>query len=186
MQEKTTYPNPNRAPKKFTAKSLHGRTRLMVVSYKDTHRFLNFCINVFGWDMIETPEAASGIPAGDPHPGMLVATGPAQYDYEGVTPGHMNLFVHWAPGKLEKIGPFMEIDMDHPLEETIKKITDHGGKLILDKTKSALAKPLDDSKQSWQPHAVIEDPSGNCICGNVRRRELGTNLKRNTTSDSQF
>ena len=48
--------------------------------------------------------------------------------------------------------------MEHPLEETIQKILDHGGKLILDKSKSALAKPLDDSKQSWQPHAVIEEP----------------------------
>ena len=60
MAEKTTYPHPSRPPKKFTAKSLHGRTRLMVVSYKDLHNFLNFAVNVFGWDMIETPEAASG------------------------------------------------------------------------------------------------------------------------------
>ena len=150
MKEKLTYPNPGREPKKFTAKSLHGRTRLMVVSYKDLRRFQNFCINVFGWDMIETPEAASGVPAGDPHPGLLIATGPAQYDYEGVTAGHMNLFSHWAPGELEKIGSFMEIDMENPLEDTIGKITAHGGTLILDKKKSAIAKPLDDSKQSWQ------------------------------------
>ena len=86
MAENTTDPHPSRPPKKFTAKSLHGRTRLMVVSYKDLHNFLNFAVNVFGWDMIETPEAASGVPAGDPHPGLLVASGPAQYDYEGVPP----------------------------------------------------------------------------------------------------
>ena len=135
----------------------------MVFTYKDLHRFQNFNINVFGWDMIETPEAASGIPAGDPHPSLLLASGPAQYDYEGVTPGHMNGFLHWAPGELEKIGPFMEIDMERPLEETIQKILDHGGKLILDKSKSALAKPLDDSKQSWEIHAVIEDPAGNYL-----------------------
>ena len=158
-----TYPNPNRPPKKFTEKSLHGRTRSLVFTYKDLHRFQNFNINVFGWDMIETPEAASGIPAGDPHPSLLLASGPAQYDYEGVTPGHMNGFLHWAPGELEKIGPFMEIDMERPLEETIQKILDHGGKLILDKSKSALAKPLDDSKQSWEIHAVIEDPAGNYL-----------------------
>lgn len=163
MAEKTTYPNPDRPPKKFTARSLHGRTRLMVITYKDLHRFMNFYINVFGHDMIEMPEAASGVPAGDPHPGLLVATGPAQYDYEGVTPGHMNLFVHWAPGKVEKIGPMTEIDMEAPLEETIQKMIAHGGKLILDKTESALAKPLDDSKQSWQPHAVIADPAGNYL-----------------------
>lgn len=163
MAEKTTYPCPNRPPKKFTAKSLHGRTRLMCISYKDLHRFQNFCINVFGWDMIETPEAASGVPAGDPHPGLIVATGPAQYDYEGVTPGHMNAFIHWAPGALQKIGPFMEIDMEAPLEETIQKMLDHGGRLILDRNLSVMAKPLDDSKQSWQPHAVIEDPAGNYL-----------------------
>ncbi len=163
MAEKTTYPHPNRPPKKYPKKSLHGRTRLMVMTYRDLKRFQNFYIHVFGWDMIETPEAASGIPAGDPHPGLLMATGPAQYDYEGVTPGHMNLFVHCAPEASEKICPFMEIEMEVPLEETIGKILGHGGKLILDKSKSALAKPLDDSKQSWQPHAVIEDPAGNYL-----------------------
>ncbi|HOO52242.1 MAG TPA: hypothetical protein PLK94_13235 [Alphaproteobacteria bacterium] len=81
MAKKTMYPNPGRSPQKFTAKSLHGRTRLMVITYKDLRRFMKFYINVFGWDMIETPEAASGIPAGDPHPGLLIATGPAQYDF---------------------------------------------------------------------------------------------------------
>lgn len=163
MEKKTTYPHPNRPPKKFTAKSLHGRTRLMTYSYKDKDRFLKFCINVFGYDVIEAPEAASGKPAGDPHPGLLVATGPAQYDYEGVTPGHMNLMPFWAPGELEKIGPIMEIDMERPLEETIQAIVDHGGTLILDPGKSSLAKPLDDSKQSWEVHAVIEDPCGNYL-----------------------
>lgn len=49
---KTTYPNPNRPPKKFTEKSLHGRTRLTVITYKDLRRFQNFYIHVFGWDMI--------------------------------------------------------------------------------------------------------------------------------------
>ena len=162
--EKTTYPNVNRPPKKFTKKDLHGRTRLYCITYKDLKRFQTFYINVFGWDMIEMPEAASGVPAGDSHPGLLVATGPAQYDYEGVTPGHMNAFVHWAGGgDVQKMGPFMEVTMDAPLEETIKKITDHGGKLILDTSKSVIAKPLDDSKQSWQPQAVIEDPAGNYL-----------------------
>ena len=87
-----------------------------------------------------------------------------RYDYEGVTPGHMNLFVHPSNREcVEKLGPFMEIDMDHPLEETIQKMIDHGGTLILDKQLSCLAKPLDDSKQSWEPHAVIEDPCGNYL-----------------------
>jgi len=163
MAVQTTYPNPNRPPKKFTAKSLHGRTRAWVMTYTDLHRLLDFYIHVFGWDMIEAPEAASGIPAGDPHPGLIAATGPAQYDYEGVTPGHMNMFMHWAPGNVERQGPFTEIEMDQPLEITVQKMLDHGGKLILDTTKSAVAKPLDDSKQSWQIHAVIEDPGGNYL-----------------------
>lgn len=80
MAEKMRYPNPGRPPKRFTAKSLHGRTRAWVITYKDLRRFMDFYIHVFGWDMIEAPEAASGIPAGDPNPGLLAATGPAQYD----------------------------------------------------------------------------------------------------------
>ena len=161
MSEKTDK-YPYRAPKKYPKKDLHGRPRVMQMQYADFKRFQKFYVNVFGWDMIEMPEAASGIPAGDPNPALLVATGPAQYDYEGVTPGHMNLCARPAyEGHLEKIGPWTEIEMDAPLEETIKKMTDHGGKLILDKKVSSFAKPLDDSKQSWEIHAVIEDPAGN-------------------------
>ena len=157
---KATYPKPSRPPKKFTKKSLHGRCRSSCYTYTDLKRFQDFYINVFGWDAIETPEAASGIPAGDPHPGLLIATGPAQYDYEALTIGHANLFVHWAP-RVQQIGPFMEISMDDPLEDTIQMLIDHGGTLVLDKKKSVLAKQLDDSKQSWEIHAVVEDPCGN-------------------------
>ena len=150
---KTTYPKVDRPPKKFTKKSLHGRTRLMVTSYKDLRRFQNFIINVFGWDMIEMPEAASGIPAGDPNPALLVATGPAQYDYEGVTPGHMNLCARPAyEGHLEKIGPWTEIEMDAPLEETIKKMTDHGGKrVLLCKTPRRQQTELGDTRGNRRP-----------------------------------
>ena len=164
MNENNEEKGYNRPPKKFNKKSLHGRTRLMIMTYHDLHRFLNFYVNVLGWDCIEAPEAASGIKQGDEHPGLLIATGPAQYDYEGVTPGHMNVFAYWTPREdLDPIGSMTEIDMEVPLEETIKKIVDHGGKLILDKGKSVLAKPLDDSHQSWQVHAVIEDPAGNYL-----------------------
>ena len=161
---KTTYPKVDRPPKKFTKKSLHGRTRLMVLTYKDLRRFQNFIINVFGWDMVEAPEAASGLPAGDPHPGLIVATGPAQYDYEGVTPGHMNCMVHCASGDhVEKIGPIIEVDMETPFKETVQRLVDHGAELILDKEVSAVARLFDDSKQDWQIHAVIKDPAGNFI-----------------------
>ena len=70
-ETRATYPNPNRPPKKFPKKSLHGRTRLTVVTYKDLKRFQTFYLNVFGWDAIEMPVAASGIPAGDRHGGEL-------------------------------------------------------------------------------------------------------------------
>lgn len=153
---------PGRPPKRFPRKDLHGRTRLYVITYKDLKRFQNFYINVFGWDMIEMPEAASGVAPGDEHPSLLIGTGPSQTDYEASVAGHMNMFVHWAPGELEPPGPFTEVDMQVPLEETIQKIVDHGGKLILDKTKSALAKPLVDNT-SWEIHAVIEDPAGNYL-----------------------
>lgn len=162
--ERTLYPNPNRLPKKYPKMSLHGRTRGAAITYTDLRRFQTFYINVFGWDMIEMPEAASGKPAGDAHPGLLMATGPAQYDYEAVTPGHMNVFCHWShTGAVQKMGPFMEIDMEAPLEQTVQRILDHGGKLILDRDLSVMAKELDDSRQSWQPHAVIEDPCGNYL-----------------------
>lgn len=159
----TKYPNPNRPPKKFTKKSLHGRTRHLSMSYKDLHRYLDFYIHCFGWDMIECPESACGIPSGSPHATMVIGTGPSQYDYEGLTPGHSNLMVHWAPGELEKIGPLVEIHMDKPLEETVQQIVDHGGKLILDKSKSVYVKALDEWREGWEIDAVVEDPAGNYL-----------------------
>ena len=162
--EKTTWPKPNRAPKKYPQKDLHGRARAICISYNDLRRFQDFYINVLGWDMIEMPLAASGIPAGDPHPSLLIGTGPMQYDYEAVTLGHLVVQGRWSGGdKAQKVGPMMEIHMEEPLEETIQMLIDHGGKLILDKSKAMAAKPLDDSKQSWEIHAVIEDPGGNYI-----------------------
>jgi predicted enzyme related to lactoylglutathione lyase len=163
MDAKGSYLDIERPPKRFTAKSLHGRTRCWVLTYQDLHRFISFYANAFGWDMIEAPEETTGVPAGDPHPGLVVATGPAQYDYEGLTPGHMNLFAHWAPRGPQMMGPLMEIDMETPLEETIQRIVDHGGRLVLDTEESVVAKPLDDSKQSWQIAAVVEDPAGNLL-----------------------
>lgn len=154
--------NPGRPPKKFTKKSLHGRTRVAINSYKDLRRYQTFIINVFGWDMMELPEATSCRAPGDPHPGLLVATGPSQTDYEGATPNHMNMMVIYSELEdLEKPGSFFEVTMDDPLDDTIQKMVDNGGKLITDRNKTFFAKEPDDSKQSWEVSAVVEDPAGN-------------------------
>lgn len=153
--------NPGRLPKKFTAKDLHGRTRCYVMSYKERDRFIRFYTTLFKWDMIEAPEAASGVKPGDPHPMLICATGPSQPDYEGAVAGHMTMFVHHAPEELFTPGPFMEIHMDQPLDETLKMITDNGGKIITDKKRSAFAKEPTD--EGWLVTAVAEDPAGNLL-----------------------
>lgn len=152
--------NPGREPKKFTQKSLHGRTRIYLYTYKELRRFQSFCINVFGWDMIEMPEAVSAIKPGDEHPALIIGTGPCQADYEGSVPGHMNLMVFWTPDELAKPGPYMEISMDRPLADTLADIEANGGRIITDKKESFLARiPVDED--SWEPTCVIEDPAGN-------------------------
>ena len=80
----------SRPPKKFPQKSLHGRTRIALLTYDDFKNFQEFYVNVFGWDMFETPVAAGGKTPGDPQPNCLVATGPSYETWEGVVPGHMN------------------------------------------------------------------------------------------------
>ena len=119
-------------------------------------------INVFGWDMMELPEATSCRKPGDEHPGLLIATGPAQVDYEGAVPNHMNLIAVYSEiDGLEKPGSWIEVTMDDPLADTIQKMVNAGGRLVLDKKESWFAKVPDDSKQSWEVSAVVEDPFGN-------------------------
>ncbi len=154
--------NPGRPPKKFTQKSLHGRTRVYVYTYKELRRYQTFCINVFGWDMIEMPEAVSHIKPGDPHPALIVGTGPCQPDYEGAIPGHMNLMVFWTPDELAKPGPYMEISMDRPLTDTLADIEKYGGRIITNKKESFLARtPVDED--SWEPTCVAADSAGNYL-----------------------
>lgn len=154
--------NPGRPPKKFTRKSLHGRTRIYLYTYKELRRFQTFCINVFGWDMIEMPEAVSAIKPGDEHPALIIGTGPCQADYEGSVPGHMNLMVFWTPGELAEPGPYMEISMDRPLKDTLADIEKYGGRVITDKAESFLARvPVDED--SWEPTCVVKDPAGNYL-----------------------
>lgn len=152
--------SPGRPPKKFTQKSLHGRTRIFVYTYKNLRRFQTFCLRVFGWDMIEVPEAVSGIKPGDAHPGLIIATGPCQPDYEGSMPGYMNLMAFWTPDELAKPGPYMEISMDRPLADTLADIERWGGKILTDKADSFLAKVPQDV-DSWEPTCVAKDPAGN-------------------------
>lgn len=163
MEEKKTNMYPYRPPKKYPQKDLYGRARVYLMFYKDLKRFQKFYTTLFGWDMIESPEAASGIPMGSEHPTILIGTGPTQPDYEGAVPGHMNLFVPWAPGKLEVPGFMMEAHFGRPLEETIQKILDHGGTLVEDKNVSVLAKTPVDKDYCWEFAAVLKDPAGNFL-----------------------
>ena len=151
---------PARAPKKFPNRDLHGRARVYLMSYRQLRRFQSFYVNVFGWDFAEAPIAASGVPAGDPHPTLLVATGPSQPDWEGAVPGHMNGFAHWAPGSLEQSAPFIELTMEQPLAVSVQAFLDAGGELILDQAESAHAKPLQEDT-NWLMDAVVDDPAGN-------------------------
>lgn len=159
--------NPERSPKKFTKKSLHGRTRFLSFSYKDFRRFQKFYIDIFGWDMIECPEAACGIKPGSETPCVVATCGPAQPDYEATESGYMNSMVHHTirtDGSVDPIGFVTEIEMDVPLEEMIKRIIDHGGKLVEDKKISYWAvKDPKDGVQTWIMSAVVEDPAGNLL-----------------------
>ena len=51
--------------------------------------------------------------------------------------------------------------MDQPLDETLKMITDNGGKIITDKKRSAFAKEPTD--EGWLVTAVAEDLAGNLL-----------------------
>ena len=149
-----------RSPKKFPNKDLHGRTRYSIMSYQNLPRFQSFYTHVFGWDMIEAPVAASGVPEGDEHPTILIATGPSQPDYEGLVAGHMNALVHWVPEKIEPHGVFIELTMDKSVEESVQAFVDAGGTLVLDTNESAHAKPLQENT-NWLIDAVVDDPAGN-------------------------
>ncbi len=154
-----------------------------MMSYKERDRFIRFYTTLFKWDMIEAPEAASGVKPGDTHPMLICATGPSQPDYEGAVAGHMTMFVHHAPEELFTPGPFMEIHMDQPLDETLKMITDNGGKIITDKKRSAFAKePTDEG--SLVPLLRRTRPVICFICGNALRQEPGRNLRRITTESN--
>lgn len=140
-----------RRPKTFPPKDLHGRMRFGIMGYKDFKRFQKFWVDLFGWDMIELPETAGGKPQGDPHPSLLIATGPSYYDYEGLVPGHMNFMAHHAEGELPEISIMVEIHMDQPPKTTVDKIIALGGKLMGEMPE----------KDTWSSTFPVSDPFGN-------------------------
>ncbi len=159
--EKATYPNPSRPPKKFPQKDLHGRVRWCGLSYRDFRRFQKFYINIFGWDMFEAPESVGGEKAGSEHPTLAVATGPSQYDYEGLTGGHMLLMARWDPsteGRPELPTVTMEMHSDPNIDpsDTLKEIASHGGRVLFDNSKEPGIQP-------WARAFIVEDPCGNKI-----------------------
>ena len=150
---KKTDTYPYRAPKKYPKKSLHGRMRFGQLCYQDFHRFQNFYVNVFGWDMFELPEAAGGVKKGSEKPSLLIATGPSYETWEGLNPGHMNMGAHYdkAPGTAVFLA---ECHMDRPLKVTAQEIIDHGGSIVGE---------VPEEKDGWSSTLVAMDPSGNVI-----------------------
>ncbi len=153
--QKALYPNPARPPKKYPQKDLHGRVRGGSLYYRDFRRFQSFCINVFGWDMFEAPESVGGEKAGSEHPTLLIATGPSQYDYEGLTGGHILISGRWAPdGALPSIMMEMHSDPDIDPSDTLREIAEHGGRVLFDNSKEPGIQP-------WARAFIVEDPCGN-------------------------
>jgi len=154
MEKNETINYPNRPPKKYPKKDLHGRVRILSMAYKDFKRFQNFYVNVFGWDMFELPESAGGAPQGSARPSLLIATGPSYETYEGVVPGHLNVSAHYADGKMEKPCFCIELHMDRPVQETFEDMIAHGAELLGEMPKES---------EGWATGGSIKDPSGNVL-----------------------
>lgn len=153
MAEEKTSTYPYRAPKKYPKKSLHGRPRFLLLSYRDFKRFQKFYVNVFGWDMFELPEAAGGMKKGSPTPSLLIATGPSYETWEGLNPGHMNCMASYTDAeKVPKPTVMAEIHMDRPVRDTVDEMIRYGATLVGE---------LPQESDGWVSQAFIRDPSGN-------------------------
>lgn len=147
-------PYPNRAPKKYPKKDLHGRVRFMNLNYKDFKRFQKFWVDLFGWDMFELPEAAGGKKPGSDTPAVLIATGPSYETWECVVPGHMNAMAHHDEGSdpIAKTTFMMEIHMDEPVQMTADRVLKNGGSIIGE---------VPEDKEGWSTSLKVKDPNGN-------------------------
>lgn len=152
MTEQKTDVYPYRAPKKYPKKSLHGRPRFLLLSYKNFKRFQTFYVNVFGWDMFELPEAAGGVKKGSANPSLLIATGPSYETWEGLNPGHMNFMGTYVEGELPKLTVMSEIHMDRSVTDTVVEMVEYGATNVGD---------LPQESDGWVSQAFIKDPSGN-------------------------
>ncbi len=150
-QGEATYPNPNRPPKKYPQKNLHGRVRWFSIFYTQFRRFQKFYIDVFGWDM------HCGKLGNEENPkGAGIATGPSQSDWEGLTPGHMLLAGTRTDEFGKKMVPLMEMNSDQSEDpsDTLREIASHGGRILFDNSKEPGIQP-------WDRYFLIADPSGN-------------------------
>lgn len=154
MSETKNSVYPHRPPKKYPNKSLHGRTRFMILNYKDFKRFQNFYVNVFGWDLFELPVAAGGMEPGSDKPSLLIATGPSYETWEGAVAGHMNVMASYTEGELVTPHPHAEVHMDRPIAETLRQMEANGATIVGGSASDA---------EGWTSSAEILDPSGNLI-----------------------
>ena len=149
-------PYPNRAPKKYPNKDLHGRVRFLNLQYKDFKRYQKFWVDLFGWDMFELPEAAGGQKPGSSTPSLLTATGPSYETWEGVVPGHMNIIASYAGDDAQEleISYTMEIHMDEPIVKTADRVVKYGGSVYGE---------IPEDKEGWGAGGrfAVKDPNGN-------------------------
>ena len=157
----TKYPNPDRIPKKYPQKDLHGRVRVSHMFYRDIQRFQQFYVNVFGWDMFRLPPAGGGTPPDSVTPTLCTTSGPAQHSWEASEPGHIVLIAEYDDREGEPIrSPYfwmeMHADPDVKANDTIAEIVSHGGKV----THSDGSDP---SIPDWGKKFMLEDAAGNEI-----------------------
>lgn len=148
---------PNRPPKKYPQKDLHGRVRFGRIFYRDVGRAERFFKEVFGWDMIDA--AILGWDSYE-HRTLFVATGPSQTGYEGLVPGLMNTRLMYDPTGDEKPFFMMEVHMDEPIKTTLDKVVAYGGEVI-GYNQSANDDKNEDA--NWFSGAYIKDPAGHKI-----------------------
>jgi len=146
-------PYPNRAPKKYPKKDLHGRVRFMNMTYKDFKRYQKFWVDLFGWDMFELPQAAGGKEPGSDTPSVLIATGPSYETWEAVVPGHMNAMAHYNEDGGDTTF-MMEIHMDEPVKVTADNAVNHGGSIVGE---------IPEEKEGWSTSLTVADPNGNTL-----------------------
>ena len=124
--EKETWSREYHMPKKFPAKSRHGRTRRFVIYYDDAERIRDFYEDVFGWDIVNL----KAIPEVDEkYPVMYTATGPSNPNWEPRVVSFTNGILMPRKYDATNCEPLMVIEVDN-IEEALKNIVAEGGKVV--------------------------------------------------------